>query len=62
MAHKYGDISISTVWEAITEDVPELRNYCNSILEKHNVLEEPALMENDEDSEPENEEDEIELE
>jgi len=62
MAHKYGDISISTVWEAIAEDVPELRNYCNSILEKHNVLEESALMENEENSEPENEENEIELE
>jgi uncharacterized protein with HEPN domain len=35
MAHKYGEISIDTVWEAITEDVPLLYNYCNSVLDRY---------------------------
>jgi len=39
MAHKYGDITISVVWEAITDDVPVLFDYCNSILEKRHVME-----------------------
>jgi uncharacterized protein with HEPN domain len=34
MAHKYGDMSMATVWETITEDVPTLRSYCISILAK----------------------------
>lgn len=34
MAHKYGDITIPTVWETITQDVPELCDYCKSILGK----------------------------
>lgn len=45
IAHKYGDISISTVWEAVSDDVPKLRDYCNSILRKYRVLEQPALEE-----------------
>lgn len=32
VAHKYGDISIDTVWEAITEDIPVLREYCQHII------------------------------
>lgn len=43
MAHKYGDISVTTVWEAITDDVSMLRDYCNSILEKYRVLEQSAV-------------------
>jgi len=43
MAHKYGDITISILWEAINEDVPELCDYCNRILEKYRVLEQPAV-------------------
>jgi uncharacterized protein with HEPN domain len=43
MAHKYGDISVTAVWEAIIDDVPVLRDYCNSILEKYSVLEQPAV-------------------
>lgn len=39
MAHKYGEISSTTVWEAITDDMPILRDYCNSILEKYRVRE-----------------------
>ena len=39
MAHQYGDISVTTVWEAITEDVPVLRDYCITVLEKNRVLE-----------------------
>lgn len=35
MAHKYGEISIDTVWEAITEDVPLLYDYCNSVLDRY---------------------------
>lgn len=37
MAHKYGDISIPIVWEAINQDVPELCDYCNRVLEKFHV-------------------------
>ena len=35
VAHEYGDISITTVWEAITEDVPLLHDYCDSILKQY---------------------------
>ncbi len=43
IAHKYGDIDILSVWEATIKDVPTLSDYCNSILEKHRVLEQPAV-------------------
>ena len=43
MAHKYGDISVTTVWEATIDDVPVLRDYCNNILEKYPVLEQSAI-------------------
>ena len=36
-AHKYGDISITTLWETITDDIPLLFDYCNSV--KINILE-----------------------
>ena len=32
VAHKYGDISITTVWEAITDDTPALLDYCKDAL------------------------------
>ena len=32
VAHKYGEISITAVWEATTDDVPKLMDYCNDIL------------------------------
>lgn len=32
VAHKYGDISAITVWEAIMEDIPRLNVYCEYIL------------------------------
>jgi len=35
IAHKYGDMSITIVWEAISEDIPGLRDYCNNILDKY---------------------------
>jgi len=43
MAHKYGDINTTTVWEAVTDDIPVLRDYCISVLEKYGVLEQPAV-------------------
>ena len=32
MAHKYGDISMTVLWEAVTDDVPLLMDYCKQIL------------------------------
>lgn len=43
VAHKYGDINITTIWEAIIDDIPILWDYCNSILEKYRVLEQPVV-------------------
>ena len=48
MAHKYGDISIATLWETITADIPLLFDYCSSVLEQYLVLEQPALEVEDE--------------
>jgi len=31
VAHKYGNISVSTVWEAVLEDIPYLKDYCQRI-------------------------------
>ncbi len=35
VAHKYGDISTTVLWEAISEDVPMLKKYCISVLERN---------------------------
>ena len=43
MAHRYGDINTTTVWEAVSDDLPVLREYCNSILQKFRALEMPAV-------------------
>lgn len=52
MAHKYGDINATIVWEAVTEDIPVLREYCYGILEKCRVLEQSAVeVENGEEEE-----------
>ncbi|MCL2254027.1 MAG: DUF86 domain-containing protein [Lachnospiraceae bacterium] len=32
VAHNYGKIDKETLWETITLDIPELKNYCESIL------------------------------
>ncbi len=31
-AHNYGEIDIEMLWETATEDIPELKNYCESFL------------------------------
>ena len=49
MAHKYGDISITTLWETITDDIPILLDYCNSVLEQSLVLKQPEVEVEDED-------------
>ncbi len=35
MAHKYGSISVETVWEAIERDIPDLKAFCLRYLEKN---------------------------
>lgn len=32
MAHAYGSISIQTTWEAIEQDMPALKAFCQAIL------------------------------
>lgn len=32
VAHEYGGINITTLWETINEDIPMLRDYCNNVL------------------------------
>jgi uncharacterized protein with HEPN domain len=32
-AHAYGTISIPDVWETIINDIPELKAYCQKILD-----------------------------
>ena len=51
MAHKYGDISVATLWETITDDVSILLDYCNSVLVQYLVLEQPAVEVEAEDEE-----------
>ncbi|MBQ6207299.1 MAG: DUF86 domain-containing protein [Oscillospiraceae bacterium] len=34
MAHKYGSISVETVWEAIQRDIPDLKAFCLRLLEE----------------------------
>lgn len=34
VAHNYGTVDPETTWEIITEDIPTLRQYCLSVLEK----------------------------
>lgn len=36
MAHKYGSINSTIVWETITGDLPSLRKYCEYILKNYN--------------------------
>ena len=48
MAHKYGDISIATLWETITDDILILFDYCNSVLKQFLVLEKPVVVVKDE--------------
>lgn len=32
VAHNYGTVDPETTWEIITEDIPELKKYCQAIL------------------------------
>lgn len=34
VAHKYGTIDPDTTWEIIKDDIPALKKYCRSILER----------------------------
>jgi uncharacterized protein with HEPN domain len=37
VAHRYGTIEMETTWETITEDIPKLKQYCNSILNEQDT-------------------------
>lgn len=41
-AHKYGDFSVGYLWDTISEDIPELRICCESILRQYEILEQDA--------------------
>lgn len=43
VAHKYGEISITAVWEAITDDVHALQDYCNNILLEFHNFNQPTI-------------------
>lgn len=32
VAHSYGTIDTETLWETITQDIPDLENYCQTVL------------------------------
>ena len=34
IAHEYGDVDDEVLWEIVSMDIPELRNYCAKIIEK----------------------------
>ena len=34
-AHNYGKFDIETLWDTITKDIPDLRDYCNKIIKSH---------------------------
>jgi uncharacterized protein with HEPN domain len=38
-AHQYHRFDLDTLWETITEDIPNLRAYCDSIIRINNVSE-----------------------
>jgi uncharacterized protein with HEPN domain len=48
-AHGYGDFSVDYLWDAIVDDVPKLRDYCNGILRCYEVCEQEAIEEPDEE-------------
>jgi len=35
-AHHYGKFDTTKLWETITEDIPQLRDYCNEIIQNQN--------------------------
>jgi len=35
-AHRYGSIDLEMLWTTVTDRVPELRDYCESIIESYN--------------------------
>lgn len=37
LAHDYAEMDVDVAWEAITEEIPELREYCKRILEKCDI-------------------------
>ena len=37
IAHNYGRIDVEILWDVITHDVPELYDFCKSILEENNL-------------------------
>ncbi|MDR3288420.1 MAG: DUF86 domain-containing protein [Peptococcaceae bacterium] len=49
VAHNYGDFSLKQLWNTITEDIPMLRAYCESILRRHAVLDQETASEREEE-------------
>ena len=37
VAHRYGTVDAETTWKVITEDVPELKRYCESLRNCHGI-------------------------
>ena len=35
VAHSYGSVDLETTWEIITSDIPDLKRYCQVILENN---------------------------
>ena len=34
VAHQYGTVDAEITWEIITEDIPKLKSYCQTIIDK----------------------------
>lgn len=45
VAHNYGHIDAEILWETIESDIPELKKYCESILEQFEVMEQECVKE-----------------
>ena len=44
-AHRYDSFDLGILWETVTDDIPELREYCELIIRQFEVLEQEAIDE-----------------
>ena len=43
VAHNYGHIDAEILWETIAHDIPDLKKYCEEILQQFSVMEQECI-------------------
>ncbi|WP_347491271.1 HepT-like ribonuclease domain-containing protein [Desulfoscipio sp. XC116] len=51
IAHSYGKIDVESLWETITGDIPKLKTYCSSIIQKFDVLMQESITKAEDEQE-----------